>query len=264
MDGCLKRPSGGGGGGGGSLRRTRSAGDSAWDESPEEVVEKFTSQYRSTHAKALGEIRSGRKRSCWSWWIWPTNYRPGASGMSRTYAMSDDDTAVFIRDAYLRGCWVDMMNAVAEQLESGVSIRALCGIDVPRVPATCTLFRRVNNGADADITAVCDRVTEAIARQKARPKRANPAAPSSPADAARARVGEGRALGRVPAGESPSPTRAGATGGSPAARATAAAAGGSPIAGGTPTAGGAGGSAGGDAATVLLARADSAPAASPS
>ena len=42
-------------------------------------------------------------------------------------------TAVFIRDAYLRGCWVEMMNAVAEQLESGVSIRALCGIDVPRV-----------------------------------------------------------------------------------------------------------------------------------
>jgi uncharacterized protein (DUF1810 family) len=253
-DGRVKRPSCGCTGGGG-MRKTRSAGEAAWEQSPGQVVATFTQRYQSTHAKALSEIRSGRKRSCWSWWIWPTNYQPGASGMSRTYALSDGDAAVFIGNDYLRGCWVEMMSAVAEQLESGVPIRTLCGIDRPRVPATATLFHRVNNGAHADIAAVCDRVMEAIARQEARPgNKPRATNPPKPADVSRARLGEGRALGHASAGESPSPTRVGAAGGgSPAARGAAAAV------------GGAGGPAGGATAPVLLlARADSAPAASPS
>ena len=155
------------------------------------LLAKFTGRYQSTHAGALDEIRGGRKSSCWSWWIWPTNYRPGASGMSADFALSDEATEGFIADAYLRGCWVEMMAAVAEQLESGVPVRTLCGIDVPRVPATCELFSRVSAGNDAEIAAVCDRVRLALD------------APPSPGQgrvkrSAQAESSEGRTTERLP------------------------------------------------------------------
>ena len=127
-----------------------------------ETLRKFSERYRRTHAEAISEIRSGRKRSCWSWWIWPTNYRPGASGMSLEYALTDDEATAFIGDAYLRSCWVEMMTAVAEQLEAGVTPRTLCGIDVPRVPATCDLFRRVSGPEDSEIQELCARVSTAM------------------------------------------------------------------------------------------------------
>ena len=132
------------------------------DESLEQTIEKFTIEYRRSHAGALAEIQRGQKRSCWSWWVWPTNYRPGASGMSLTYALSDKQAGAFMQDVYLRGCWLQMMTAVAEQVESGVTMRKLCGIDVPRVPATCELMNRVVGADDEDVAAVCGRVAAAI------------------------------------------------------------------------------------------------------
>ena len=125
------------------------------------LLAKFTAKYRATHADALREIRSGGKRSCWSWWVWPTSYRPGASGTSAEYALSDGAVRAFVGDEYLRGCWLEMMAAVAEQLEAGVSLRTLCGIDAPGVPATCELFGRAAAGADVEVAAVCARVREA-------------------------------------------------------------------------------------------------------
>ena len=140
----------------------------AEDESFEETIKKFTVQYRSSHAGALTEIKAGRKTSCWSWWIWPTNYRAGASGMSLTYALSDEQAAAFMHDTYLRECWLQMMTAVAEQVESGVTMDELCGIDVPRVPATCELMKRVVGAVDEEVAALCKRVTTAIEQDAAR------------------------------------------------------------------------------------------------
>ena len=127
------------------------------------MLRKFTKQYRSTHAKATSEIRGGRKRSCWSWWIWPTNYRPGASGTSLAWALTDELAKAFIMDKYLRGRWIEMMSAVANQLENAVSVQKLCGIDAPRIPATCDLFSRVSDSDDEEVQAVCRRVHRALA-----------------------------------------------------------------------------------------------------
>ena len=131
----------------------------------EEMLRKFTAKYRQTHAGATAEIRSGRKRSCWSWWIWPTNYRPGASGLSLEYALTDDEAQAFIADAYLRRCWLEMMSAVAEQLEAGIAPQTLCGNDAPRVHATCNLFSQVCSPDDDEVQALCVRVMTAIGNE---------------------------------------------------------------------------------------------------
>lgn len=147
---------------------SRSDGD---DSQIQKTVSKFKAEYRRTHAGALKEIRRGRKQSCWSWWIWPTNHRPGTSGMSLAYALSDEAAVAFMRDDYLRSCWLEMMNAVAEQVEGGVTMNTLCGIDVPRVPATCELMNRVVGAEDAEVAEVCTRVQRAISEQSSRKTR---------------------------------------------------------------------------------------------
>ena len=187
------------------------------------MLRKFTKQYRSTHAKATSEIRGGRKRSCWSWWIWPTNYRPGASGMSLTYALSDGEAAVFMRDEYLRGCWIEMMTAVAEQLEAGVTPRKLCGIDAPRVPATCDLMSRATGADDEQVQALCARVATAMGGDPSKKRKASGAkAPSSEPKAPselESTASAPAALGPTPLRPAPAPlSRASSAGASAAAR----------------------------------------------
>ena len=55
-----------------------------------------------------------------------------------------------------------MMDAVACQLEAKVSVNQLCGIDAPRVPATCILFSKVSADTDQDVIMVCQRVKNAL------------------------------------------------------------------------------------------------------
>ena len=139
----------------------------------EEMLHKFTREYKKTHAQATREIEAGCKRSCWSWWIWPTNYRPGASGTSASWALTDEQATAFITDSYLRGCWMKMMSAVAEQLEKGVALNLLCGIDAPRIPATCELMDRAAVLKDREVHKLCARVKGAMSTDVgARKKRA--------------------------------------------------------------------------------------------
>jgi uncharacterized protein (DUF1810 family) len=139
----------------------------------EEMLHKFTREYKKTHAQATREIEAGCKRSCWSWWIWPTNYRPGASGTSASWALTDEQATAFITDSYLRGCWMKMMSAVAEQLEKGVALNLLCGIDAPRIPATCELMHRAAVLKDREVHKLCARVKGAMSTDVgARKKRA--------------------------------------------------------------------------------------------
>eukprot|EP01047_Picozoa_sp_COSAG01_P012528 COSAG01_NODE_566_length_15422_cov_8.342622_6_plen_316_part_00 len=132
-----------------------------------QMLRKFTQQYRVSHARALREIRAGRKRSCWSWWVWPTTFKPGSSGRSREWALTEELAAVFLADAHLRACWVVMMGAVAEQLEAGLTLPRLCGVDAPRVPASCDLFHRaavtLPEAEAKAVRALCARVLRAAA-----------------------------------------------------------------------------------------------------
>ena len=81
--------------------------------------------------------------------------------MSMKYALTDDDARRFLADEYLRASWLTMMNEVATQLEKGVKLPILCGIDAPRATGTCVLMERVSAETDQDVTAVCTRIKDA-------------------------------------------------------------------------------------------------------
>ena len=55
----------------------------------ENTLDRFVEAQASTYATALAEVRSGRKRSHWMWFIFPQIQGLGFSSTSRYYALRD-------------------------------------------------------------------------------------------------------------------------------------------------------------------------------
>jgi uncharacterized protein (DUF1810 family) len=97
---------------------------------------------------ALAEIRSGRKRSHWIWYIFPQLAGLGTSDAARTYGLKGvDEAAAYLRDDELRQRLVTIVEAVASRLKSDPHERleALMGssIDTQKLVSSLTLFGRV-------------------------------------------------------------------------------------------------------------------------
>lgn len=60
------------------------------DKEPEDAfnLSRFVHAQQPVYAQALQELREGRKRSHWMWFIFPQLAGLGASGMARTYAIT--------------------------------------------------------------------------------------------------------------------------------------------------------------------------------
>ena len=67
-------------------------------------LSRFTEAHRRMFQTALDEIRGGRKRSHWMWYIFPQIRGLGVSMMCQRYAIQSLDEAVaFLNDPYLGG-----------------------------------------------------------------------------------------------------------------------------------------------------------------
>jgi uncharacterized protein (DUF1810 family) len=111
-------------------------------------LDRFVEAQASIYPQALAELRAGRKRSHWSWYILPQIRGLGSSANSVRYALSGLAEARAYLDhpvlgARLREC-VDAMNA-----HVGLSAAAILGdIDALKFRSCLTLFARVS-GADS-------------------------------------------------------------------------------------------------------------------
>ena len=61
-------------------------------------LDRFLDAQEDVYAQVLGELRAGRKRSHWMWFVFPQFEGLGVSAMSRRYAIRSVDEA----DAYIR------------------------------------------------------------------------------------------------------------------------------------------------------------------
>ena len=67
-------------------------------------LSRFTEAHRRAFQTALDEIRGGRKRSHWMWYIFPQIYGLGVTAMSQRYAIQSlDEATAFLNDPYLGG-----------------------------------------------------------------------------------------------------------------------------------------------------------------
>ncbi|WP_374969534.1 DUF1810 domain-containing protein [Terrabacter sp. BE26] len=101
-----------------------------------------------TYAAALAELRAGRKRGHWIWFVLPQLAGLGHSEMSRTYAVSGLPEA----RAYLRHPVLGpRLRECAEALLSlGTSdpVEVLGSVDAMKVRSSMTLFERAAGDAD--------------------------------------------------------------------------------------------------------------------
>jgi uncharacterized protein (DUF1810 family) len=117
---------------------------------------RFTSAQDSASAgfeSALREIRGGRKRGHWIWYVLPQLSGLGVSEMSTRFALRDAaDAAGYVRHSMLGPRLLTIVSAIAEQLAAhpGLSVATLMGseIDARKLVSSLTLFEPVARSLD--------------------------------------------------------------------------------------------------------------------
>ena len=76
-------------------------------------LSRFHNAQKSAYATALSEIRAGRKRSHWIWYIFPQIQGLGFSSTAQYYAIADlDEAKAYLQDSVLRDHLLEISNAL--------------------------------------------------------------------------------------------------------------------------------------------------------
>ena len=76
-----------------------------------QLTSRFTDAHRSSYQTSLSEIRSGRKKTHWMWYIFPQIQGLGYSASTQYYAIKNADEArAFLNDSYLGGNLIEISN----------------------------------------------------------------------------------------------------------------------------------------------------------
>lgn len=109
-------------------------------------LQRFADAQGSSYQTALAEVRVGRKRSHWMWYVFPQIHGLGRSGISRYYAiMSLQEAKDYLADPVLGGRLVDITEALLG-LETSDPHEVFGSPDDLKLLSCMTLFER----ADAD------------------------------------------------------------------------------------------------------------------
>jgi uncharacterized protein (DUF1810 family) len=118
---------------------------------------------------ALAELRSGRKRGHWIWYVFPQLAGLGSSAQSRFYGLAEIGEAVeYLKHPLLGARLTEATTAVVEQIRKGVALSTLMGspIDLMKLVSSLTLFEsaaarvyeREGSEAHGTFTALADEV----------------------------------------------------------------------------------------------------------
>ena len=116
---------------------------------------------------ALAEMKAGRKRSHWIWYVFPQIAGLGMSSMSQTYAIRDREEAIaYLEHPLLSARLREITDAAAGHVRQGAALDRLMGspIDAAKLVSSMTLFHDVARGLPAG-TSSAD--TEALAHDAA-------------------------------------------------------------------------------------------------
>src|SRR5262245_23716868 len=111
--------------------------------SDEHDLSRFVEAQRSTYERALAEVRSGRKRSHWMWYVFPQLAGLGRSAMSERYAIASlAEAAAYLRHPVLGLRLLECTTAVLEL--DGRSAHDIFGSpDDSKLRSCATLFALV-------------------------------------------------------------------------------------------------------------------------
>lgn len=103
-------------------------------------LQKFIIAHQRDYATALYEIRNGRKRSHWMWYIFPQIRGLGRSSTSQYYAIDSlEEASAFLSDTYLGGNLREICEVLLE-LESNNPTEIFGKPDDMKLRSSMTLF----------------------------------------------------------------------------------------------------------------------------
>jgi uncharacterized protein (DUF1810 family) len=106
---------------------------------------RFLTAQERDYATALAEIKSGRKRSHWMWYIFPQIAGLGLSETSKFYALKDQPEAeAYLQHPILGQRLIDLSKALLE-LEDNHATRILGSPDDMKLKSSMTLFAALPN-----------------------------------------------------------------------------------------------------------------------
>ncbi len=119
-------------------------------------LERFVSAQSGAYAGALGEIRAGRKRSHWIWFIFPQVRGLGMSSTSQHYGISGmDETRAYLRHPFLGPRLRECAEALLA-LEGRTASAIMPYPDDLKLRSSMTLFERVA-GPDSVFSSVLEK-----------------------------------------------------------------------------------------------------------
>jgi uncharacterized protein (DUF1810 family) len=100
----------------------------------------FAQDRAHTFATAVQELRAGRKRSHWMWFVFPQIAGLGESSMSRTYAISSLAEARAYLDHPILGPRLIECSRIVAELAGRTAADVFGGIDAMKLRSSMTLF----------------------------------------------------------------------------------------------------------------------------
>jgi uncharacterized protein (DUF1810 family) len=106
---------------------------------------RFLTAQERDYATALAEIKSGRKRSHWMWYIFPQIAGLGFSGTSKFYALKDQAEAeAYLQHPVLGQRLIEISKALLE-IEDNHATRIFGNPDDMKLKSSMTLFASLAN-----------------------------------------------------------------------------------------------------------------------
>jgi uncharacterized protein (DUF1810 family) len=99
-----------------------------------------------TYARALAELRAGRKTSHWMWFVFPQEAGLGQSAMSRRYAIGSLDEARAYLAHPLLGARLRECAAALLAVEGRSAVAILGEVDALKLRSSMTLFAAADPG----------------------------------------------------------------------------------------------------------------------
>ena len=119
-------------------------------------LDRFLKAQGDTYDIALDELKAGRKRSHWIWFIFPQIAGLGQSPTSQFYGVKSlDEAAAYLRHPILGGRLHESLNAL-QMLEETSADRVFGDLDAMKFRSSLTLFAEANP-SDPIIEAALDR-----------------------------------------------------------------------------------------------------------
>ena len=105
-------------------------------------LQRFVDAQRSTYDQALGELRAGRKRTHWMWFVFPQIAGLGRSGMAQRFALADlGEARAYVAHPVLGPRLVECARALTD-LDVDDPVQVMGSIDAQKLRSSMTLFAR--------------------------------------------------------------------------------------------------------------------------